>query len=188
TSGEASRTESHTRTRFHCASLRLRPCGSRGNGSRIRRSETRSQLNNSTNASSRVRGVFASVKHPTRSARPSTDRFPRSFAGNNPNTMVRVDSTSPRPPPQAVWEQVLWVPSSLYPRARRTSNTVGRDARAGLERVRLRRRFVCAWNQMASINLTMAITEYTLPEGVRPRRLAIAADDTVYFTDFKSGH
>jgi virginiamycin B lyase len=43
-------------------------------------------------------------------------------------------------------------------------------------------------NKMASINLTMAITEYTLPEGVRPRRLAIAADDTVYFTDFKSGH
>jgi streptogramin lyase len=27
-----------------------------------------------------------------------------------------------------------------------------------------------------------------LPEGVRPRRLAIAADNTVYFTDFKSGH
>jgi len=44
-------------------------------------------------------------------------------------------------------------------------------------------------NKMASINpQTMAITEYTLPEGVRPRRLAIAADDTVYFTDFKSGH
>ncbi|HEY1472025.1 MAG TPA: hypothetical protein VGF61_23495 [Candidatus Acidoferrum sp.] len=44
-------------------------------------------------------------------------------------------------------------------------------------------------NKMASINpQTMAITEYALPEGVRPRRLAIAADDTVYFTDFKSGH
>jgi virginiamycin B lyase len=44
-------------------------------------------------------------------------------------------------------------------------------------------------NKMASINpQTLAITEYTLPEGVRPRRLAIAADDTVYFTDFKSGH
>ena len=44
-------------------------------------------------------------------------------------------------------------------------------------------------NKMASINpQTMAITEYTLPEAVRPRRLAIAADDTVYFTDFKSGH
>ncbi len=35
---------------------------------------------------------------------------------------------------------------------------------------------------------TMAIKEYVLPEEVRPRRLAIAADDTVYFTDFKSGH
>jgi virginiamycin B lyase len=44
-------------------------------------------------------------------------------------------------------------------------------------------------NKMASINpQTMAITEYTLPAGVQPRRLAIAADDTVYFTDFKSGH
>src|SRR5215469_5284310 len=35
---------------------------------------------------------------------------------------------------------------------------------------------------------TMAIKEYALPDQVRPRRLAIAADDTVYFTDFKSGH
>jgi virginiamycin B lyase len=44
-------------------------------------------------------------------------------------------------------------------------------------------------NKMASINpQTMSISEYSLPEAVRPRRLAIAADDTVYFTDFKSGH
>src|ERR1700675_5043784 len=44
-------------------------------------------------------------------------------------------------------------------------------------------------NKMASIDpQTLAIKEYPLPEGVRPRRLAIAADDTVYFTDFKSGH
>jgi len=44
-------------------------------------------------------------------------------------------------------------------------------------------------NKMASIDpQSMAIKEYALPEGVRPRRLAIAADDTVYFTDFKSGH
>ena len=44
-------------------------------------------------------------------------------------------------------------------------------------------------NKMASIDpQTMAIKEYPLPEGVRPRRLAIAADGTVYFTDFKSGH
>ena len=44
-------------------------------------------------------------------------------------------------------------------------------------------------NKMGSINpQTLAITEYPLPEGARPRRLAIAADDTVYFTDFKGGH
>jgi virginiamycin B lyase len=44
-------------------------------------------------------------------------------------------------------------------------------------------------NKMASIDpQTMAIKEYALPAEVRPRRVAIAADDTVYFTDFKSGH
>jgi virginiamycin B lyase len=44
-------------------------------------------------------------------------------------------------------------------------------------------------NKMATIEpKTMAITEYMLPANARPRRLAIAADDTVYFTDFKSGH
>src|SRR5271169_385998 len=44
-------------------------------------------------------------------------------------------------------------------------------------------------NKMASIDpATLRITEYALPEFARPRRLAIAADDTVYFTDFKSGH
>lgn len=44
-------------------------------------------------------------------------------------------------------------------------------------------------NKMASIDpATMKITEYVLPESARPRRLAIAQDDTVYFTDFKSGH
>jgi virginiamycin B lyase len=44
-------------------------------------------------------------------------------------------------------------------------------------------------NKMASIDpATMKITEYVLPESARPRRLAIARDDTVYFTDFKSGH
>ena len=44
-------------------------------------------------------------------------------------------------------------------------------------------------NKMAAINPeTLAIKEYVLPEPARPRRLAIAADDTVYFTDFKSGH
>jgi len=44
-------------------------------------------------------------------------------------------------------------------------------------------------HKMGSIDpKTLAIKEYALPEEVRPRRLAIAADDTVYFTDFKSGH
>jgi len=44
-------------------------------------------------------------------------------------------------------------------------------------------------HKMASIDpKTMTVTEYNLPESARPRRLAIAADDTVYFTDFKSGH
>lgn len=44
-------------------------------------------------------------------------------------------------------------------------------------------------NKMASIDpATLKITEYLLPESARPRRLAIARDDTVYFTDFKSGH
>ena len=44
-------------------------------------------------------------------------------------------------------------------------------------------------NKMASIDpATMKITEYALPESARPRRLAIATDGTVYFTDFKSGH
>jgi len=35
---------------------------------------------------------------------------------------------------------------------------------------------------------SLTISEFVLPEEVRPRRLAIAADDTVYFTDYKSGH
>jgi virginiamycin B lyase len=44
-------------------------------------------------------------------------------------------------------------------------------------------------NKMGKVDpATMAISEYKLPEGARPRRLAIAADDTVYFTDFKGGN
>ncbi len=43
-------------------------------------------------------------------------------------------------------------------------------------------------NKMGSIDpKTLTIKEYVLPASARPRRLAIAADDTVYFTDFKSG-
>ena len=51
--------------------------------------------------------------------------------------------------------------------------------------------FFCEFgtNKMASIDpSTMQITEYTLPEGARPRRMAIAADDKVYFTDYEGGN
>ena len=44
-------------------------------------------------------------------------------------------------------------------------------------------------NKMAKIDpQSMNISEFKLPESVRPRRLAIASDDQVYFTDFKSGN
>jgi virginiamycin B lyase len=43
-------------------------------------------------------------------------------------------------------------------------------------------------NKMAKIDpKTMEITEFPLAESVRPRRLAIAADDKVYFTDYQGG-
>src|SRR3989441_11805181 len=51
--------------------------------------------------------------------------------------------------------------------------------------------FFCEFgtNKLGKIDpKTMAITEYALPEGVRPRRLAIAAEDGVYFSDFERGH
>ena len=50
--------------------------------------------------------------------------------------------------------------------------------------------FFCEFgtNHLASISPnTMEITEYPLPEGARPRRLAIASDDTIYYTDFARG-
>ena len=34
----------------------------------------------------------------------------------------------------------------------------------------------------------MQITEYLLPEGARPRRLAIGRDDTVFYTDYQRGY
>jgi hypothetical protein len=44
-------------------------------------------------------------------------------------------------------------------------------------------------NKMAKIDpATMAIAEFKLPESARPRRLAIASDEQVYFTDYKSGN
>ncbi len=51
--------------------------------------------------------------------------------------------------------------------------------------------FFCEFgsNKIAKIDpKTMEIAEFTLPEGTRPRRMAIAADDKVYFTDFEQGH
>ena len=51
--------------------------------------------------------------------------------------------------------------------------------------------FFCEFfsNKLASIDpKTMAIQEYALPESVRPRRIAIDAQDRVYFTDFERGH
>jgi len=51
--------------------------------------------------------------------------------------------------------------------------------------------FFCEFgtNKLAKIDRhTMQITEYPLAESARPRRLAIAADDQVYFTDYESGN
>ncbi|HKW35106.1 MAG TPA: hypothetical protein VJN92_18990 [Candidatus Acidoferrum sp.] len=51
--------------------------------------------------------------------------------------------------------------------------------------------FFCEFftNKMASIDpKTLEIKEYALPEGVRPRRMAIDDHDLVYFTDFERGH
>jgi len=43
-------------------------------------------------------------------------------------------------------------------------------------------------NKLGEINpQTLAVTEHTLPEGARPRRLAMAADDRVYYSDFARG-
>jgi virginiamycin B lyase len=46
-----------------------------------------------------------------------------------------------------------------------------------------------ATNKMAKIDpQTMDIIEYVVPDGARPRRMAIDASDRVYFTDFSEGH
>jgi virginiamycin B lyase len=46
-----------------------------------------------------------------------------------------------------------------------------------------------ATNKIAKLDpKTMEIAEYTLPQGARPRRIAIDASDRVYFTDFSEGH
>ncbi len=44
-------------------------------------------------------------------------------------------------------------------------------------------------NKLASIDpTTMEITEYTLPAGARPRRLAITKDDVIYYADYARGY
>ena len=44
-------------------------------------------------------------------------------------------------------------------------------------------------NHMAKINpATLEITEYSLPQNVRPRRLALDSSDRVYFTDYAGGN
>jgi len=51
--------------------------------------------------------------------------------------------------------------------------------------------FFCAFgtHKLASIDpRTLEIREYALPSGARPRRLAIAADDTIYYSDYARGY
>jgi len=44
-------------------------------------------------------------------------------------------------------------------------------------------------NKLASIDpATMAISEYSLPAGARPRRLAITPDDVIYYSDYARGY
>jgi virginiamycin B lyase len=44
-------------------------------------------------------------------------------------------------------------------------------------------------NHLASIDpKTMEITEYAVPRGARPRRLAVALDGTIYYTDYERGY
>ncbi|MGH2569401.1 MAG: virginiamycin B lyase family protein, partial [Bacteroidota bacterium] len=44
-------------------------------------------------------------------------------------------------------------------------------------------------NKIGTINpQTMEITEYTLPEGTRPRRLIVARDEMVYYSDYARGY
>src|SRR4051812_28993472 len=44
-------------------------------------------------------------------------------------------------------------------------------------------------NKLASIDPeSMKITEYEMPKGARPRRLAVATDGTIYYSDFERGY
>ena len=51
--------------------------------------------------------------------------------------------------------------------------------------------FFCEFgtNKMAKVDpQSMAITEFKLPEAARPRRMAIDAEDKIYFTDYEGGN
>ena len=51
--------------------------------------------------------------------------------------------------------------------------------------------FFCEFgtNRLASIDpKSLAIREYPLPQGARPRRLALAPDGTIYYSDFERGY
>jgi virginiamycin B lyase len=51
--------------------------------------------------------------------------------------------------------------------------------------------FFCEFhtNKLASIDpKSMTIREYSLPEGARPRRLALAPDGTIYYSDYARGY
>src|SRR5437667_6980440 len=51
--------------------------------------------------------------------------------------------------------------------------------------------FFCEFgtNKLASIDpKSMAIREYPLPQGARPRRLALARDGTIYYSDYARGY
>ncbi|HKN34078.1 MAG TPA: hypothetical protein VJX16_12640 [Terriglobales bacterium] len=51
--------------------------------------------------------------------------------------------------------------------------------------------FFCEFgtNQLASVDpKSMAIREYQLPEGARPRRLTLATDNTIYYSDYARGY
>jgi virginiamycin B lyase len=51
--------------------------------------------------------------------------------------------------------------------------------------------FYCEFgaNKIGSVDPgTMKITEYSLPDGARPRRLTLGAGDTIYYTDYARGY
>ena len=66
-----------------------------------------------------------------------------------------------------------------------------KDARPGIQSNSKGIPFFCEFgtNKLVKIDPhTLQITEYPLAEGARPRRLTIADDDQVYFTDYEGGN